>query len=213
MKHFSLTTAREATQYVTSRADGVGRVLLIASPGSGATLLARRFAAQFGPLRDHELRAAAWIRYGARLYRDVADCWSDARPFRAPHHTCSRAALFGGGTPVRPGELALAANGVLFLDEVLEFRRDVLHDVLREAVPRAELWNVPMIPRLLVASTTPCPCGHRGNPARSCYCTDARIANWDARLDQLADHFDHVVTLRVPREEMQRVGEALPIAV
>lgn len=213
MNHFSLTTAREAVEYVTSRADGARRVLFIASSGSGATLIARRFAAHLMPLRGEVLRHVAWIRYGARLYVDVDDCWSSVPSFRAPHHTCSRAALFGGGTPPRPGELALAHAGVLFLDELPEFREDVVRDILRGARPRGVLGYLPMMPQLLIATATPCACGHRGNPARSCVCTDARLANWQARLDALDPHFDHVVTLRLPLAELQQVGQALPLAI
>lgn len=214
MKYFSLTTAREAVGYVTSVADGVRRVLLVASPGSGATLLARRFTAQLGLLDGAELHEAAWIRYGARLYRDVEDCWSTQRPFRAPHHTCSAAAIFGGGPPgaARPGEIALAHAGVLFLDEVDQFRRHVVDSLLygcRDARP--ELRNVPCEPRLLIGSVTPCPCGHRGNPKRACVCSAPRVERWQHRVDSLAAHFDHVVTLRVPLADMQAVGEQLPV--
>jgi magnesium chelatase family protein len=110
------------------------------------------------------------------------------RPFRAPHHTVSAAGLGGGGDPVRPGEVSLAHNGVLFLDEVLEFRRNVL-DTLRRPLEEGHITLVrnrvrtsfPARP-ILVAATNPCPCGFAGDGSRRCTCTPERKRAYQARL-------------------------------
>jgi magnesium chelatase family protein len=119
------------------------------------------------------------------------------RPFRAPHHTVSVAGLAGGGPMVRPGEISLAHNGVLFLDELLEFSRPVL-ETLRQpleersiAIVRARRTVSFPASFQLVAATNPCPCGHLGNPRRTCTCSQLRIESYRARLSgPLLDRID-----------------------
>jgi len=125
------------------------------------------------------------------------------RPFRSPHHSCSSAALVGGGAQPRPGELTLAHHGVLFLDELTEFRRDVLNQ-LRQPLEQGEIWLSRARQRLrspcaiaLVAATNPCPCGWYGDPERACSCgTGLRQRYWSRLSGPLLDRLDLQVVLR-----------------
>jgi len=128
------------------------------------------------------------------------------RPFRAPHHTASAAAIVGGGSGPRPGEITLAHHGVLFLDELLEFHRDVL-DVLRQpledgAVVIVRTGGAIRFPArfALVAAMNPCPCGYRGDPRRECLCTPAHVQRYLAKLSgPLLDRID--LHVEVPRPQ------------
>jgi len=125
------------------------------------------------------------------------------RPFRAPHHTISHAALIGGGSVPRPGEVSLAHHGVLFLDEMLEFSRHVL-EVLRQpleegrvTVARAARTSVFPARFMLVGAMNPCPCGYGGDPSRECRCTPQLVARYRDRLSgPLRDRLD--LTIEVP---------------
>lgn len=127
------------------------------------------------------------------------------RPFRSPHHGCSAAALIGGGALPRPGELSLAHHGVLFLDELAEFRREVL-DQLRQPLEEGELWISRARQRcrfpcrvLLVAATNPCPCGWYGDLSQSCRCGEAqRRRHWGRLSGPLLDRIDLQVVMRRP---------------
>jgi magnesium chelatase family protein len=128
-----------------------------------------------------------------------------ARPFRSPHHTTSTAAMTGGGSPPRPGEVTLAHHGVLFMDELPEFRRDVL-EVLRQpledrVVTVARVASTITFPAafMLIAAMNPCPCGHRGDALRECLCTPPQIARYLSRVSgPLLDRIDlHVEVPRV----------------
>ncbi len=186
-------------------------LLLIGPPGAGKTLLAQRLPTLLPPLDAHEalevasLQSAAGLRPGATLLR----------PFRAPQHTASTAALIGGGA-MRPGELSLAHRGVLFLDELPEFARNVL-EALREplesglvVLSRAKRrWEFPACFQL-VAAMNPCPCGHAGE-AR-CRCTAAQLARYRGRLSgPLIDRIDmHVEVAALPVRELLRAAAAPP---
>lgn len=169
------------------------RVLFLGPPGCGRTMVARRVAAALPPLGDGVVRSEiAWVRYGARLWHDPSDCWNPRRPFRAPHHTISRAALTGGGLPIRPGEVSLAHAGVLFLDELPEFRRHVLDGLWQPlcdgnvtVVRGREAVTMPAEPALLIATANRCPCGYA--PAPRCRCTPKRIARFEGRLASLTE--------------------------
>jgi magnesium chelatase family protein len=183
-------------------AAGGHNLLMIGSPGAGKTMLARRLPGILPPLTFEEAidctaihSVAGTLPAGVGLLRD--------RPFRAPHHTISDAALVGGGTLPRPGEISLAHHGVLFLDEMPEFSRHVL-DVLRQpleegriAIARAaRTVNFPAR-FVLVGAMNPCPCGYRGDPKRACRCTPQQVAKYRGRISgPLLDRLDLVVEVQ-----------------
>ncbi len=187
-------------------AAGGHNLLLKGPPGTGKTLLARRLTGILPPLsRDEALETTAvHSAWGRRTDTLVV------RPFRAPHHTVSDAALVGGGARPRPGELSLAHNGVLFLDELPEFRRSALES-LREpleegAVTIARSRAVLRLPARfqLVAAMNPCPCGFLGDTVRGCSCTPERRRAYQARISgPLLDRIDlHAEVPALPFAEL-----------
>ena len=190
-------------------AAGGHNLLLVGSPGAGKTMLARRLPTILPPLSFPESLEVTRIHSAAGLLGERAIVVD--RPFRAPHHTVSTAGLFGGGSAVpRPGELALAHHGVLFLDELPEFRRDVLEGLRQPLEDRRVTiarggWRVTYPARLmLVAALNPCPCGFRGDPLRGCRCTPIQVAQHHARLSgPLLDRIDlHVEVAPVQHREL-----------
>jgi len=194
-----------AKRALETAAAGGHSLLFIGPPGAGKTMLAARLPALLPPLTDAEALETAAIQ---SLHRRFHPRQWKQRPFRAPHHTASAVALVGGGSYPRPGEISLAHHGVLFLDELPEFPRDVL-EVLREplesgAITISRAAHQAEFPARfqLVAAMNPCPCGHWGDPAGRCRCSPERIRVYRARVSgPLLDRIDmHIDVPPVPRD-------------
>ncbi|HAH31130.1 MAG TPA: magnesium chelatase [Elusimicrobia bacterium] len=167
-------------------AAGFHNVIMVGPPGSGKSMLARRFGGLLPELSFEEklettkIYSASGLVKGSRLISE--------RPFREPHHTISDAALIGGGSNPRPGEVSLAHNGVLFLDEFAEFSRPAI-EALREPL---EAWKVTVsrvketvvYPArfLLIAAMNPCPCGYLGHPTKGCACTPLQVHKYRGKI-------------------------------
>jgi len=188
-------------------AAGGHNLLLVGPPGSGKTMLARRLPGILPALTPAEALETTAIHSasGARLQGLLSQ-----RPFRSPHHTASDVALVGGGSLPRPGEVSLAHNGVLFLDELPEFRRNVL-EALRQPLEERAVTVVRVRGSLriparfqLVAAMNPCPCGNLGDRVRGCGCTPARLRAYRGRVSgPLLDRIDLQVEVpALPYEQM-----------
>jgi len=173
---------------------------MVGPPGSGKSMLASRLAGILPPMTQDEAMESAALQSIAGGF--CATRWQQ-RPFRAPHHSASSVALVGGGAVPRPGEISLAHHGVLFLDELPEFERNVL-EVLREPIEAGHV-TISRAARQtdfpcrfqFVAAMNPCPCGYLGHPQRACRCTPDAISRYQGRISgPLLDRID--MQLAVP---------------
>ena len=197
-------------------AAGGHNALMVGPPGSGKTMLARRLSTILPPLTTDEALETTKIHSVCGKLKAKHGVVA-RRPFRAPHHTISDAGLCGGGAHPSPGEISLAHNGVLFLDELPEFKRRVL-EVLRQpleegsiTISRAQSTVDYPARFMLIASMNPCPCGHLNDPKRECVCAPAHVQRYLSRLSgPLMDRIDlHVEVTPVPFDELDgpRHGE------
>lgn len=188
-------------------AAGGHSLLLVGPPGSGKSMLAQRFASLLPEMGcDEALQTAAIASLSGRF---TMERWGQ-RPTCSPHHSASAVALVGGGSPPRPGEISLAHNGVLFLDEFPEFQRSAL-EALREPLENGTITIARAAQRSefparfqLIAAMNPCPCGFQGSPAHHCRCTPDQVRRYQSKLSgPLMDRIDlHVEVPAIPATEL-----------
>lgn len=176
-------------------AAGKHNLFMIGSAGSGKTMIAKRIVSIMGELSDEEYLEVSKIYSSAGLFND--DLIKKVRPFRSPHHTATTKSIIGGGAASTPGEVVLSHNGILFLDELLEFDKRTL-EALRQpiedkkiAINRIKRTNIYPCDFVLVACCNPCPCGNYNSPYKDCKCSEYRIKSYLSKASTpLLDRFD-----------------------
>ena len=210
-------SAKRAIEVAVS---GGHNLLMLGSPGAGKTMIARRIASILPEMTLEEALEATRIHSIAGTLKSH-QALVFQRPFRAPHHTISDAGLLGGGAHPLPGEVSLAHRGVLFLDELPEFHRNVL-EVLRQpledghvTISRASATLDFPSRFMLVAAMNPCPCGFAGDPKRECRCTSTKIQAYRNKISgPLLDRIDiHIEVPPVNYEQMSTLSRGTPSAV
>lgn len=189
----------QAKRALIIAAAGHHNLLLTGSPGAGKTMMARVLPGLLPPLTSLERIAVTKLH---SLSGEAIRSAADSRPFRSPHHTSSRIALIGGGNPPKPGDISLAHQGVLFLDEIPEYPRATL-EALRQpledrqvSISRASGHAIYPANFMLIATMNPCPCGYYGDDKRECSCSPIQISKYQQRLSgPLLDRIDLVVSV------------------
>ncbi len=194
--------------------ENVHSYIMLGSPGSGKTMLARRLPTILPPLTPDESLSTTRV-YSAVGKLPAGESLLTTRPFRSPHHTISEAGMVGGGSTPQPGEISLAHHGVLFLDELPEFNRRSLESLRqpleegRVTISRAAHSTTFPADFVLVAAMNPCPCGFLGDPKHPCKCAPIAVEKYMGRISgPLLDRIDlHIEVPPVPFEDLSKPGD------